>query len=215
MIENDFFDIDYFEHGPQTSKSLYQCYTWRPELTIPLAHFLSKKLTLGSSDTVLDFGCAKGYLVHALRLLGYNTRGVDISKYAIANAMKEVEPYVKQIEPLSDDFDFASIIICKDVLEHIPYDSIDTQLEVLRSRCKTLFAIIPLGENGRYIIPAYELDKSHFIRENVLWWENRFLKAGFDIVESTTNLGKFKSQWQQVNPNGNLMITAYNRGEVK
>ena len=36
------------------------------------------------NDTVLDFGCAKGYVTYGLRLLGCNAHGVDISKYSIS-----------------------------------------------------------------------------------------------------------------------------------
>ena len=42
---------------------------------------------------ILDIGCAKGYLVKMLREKGVDAYGVDISKYAINNAVDEVGGY--------------------------------------------------------------------------------------------------------------------------
>lgn len=201
----DFFNQEYYESGPQSGKSLYQNYRWIPELTIPLAHQIIKYCDIKEFQSVMDFGCAKGYLVYALRLLGIECFGVDISRYAISQAPKEVSSYIDLIEPLSDDFRYTEFLLCKDILEHIPYENIDKQMDVLYNSCDKIFAIIPLGENGKYIIPAYELDKSHFIRENQQWWSDKFEQVGFK-VETTTDLGPFKVNWQDVNSKGNLLI---------
>lgn len=45
--------------------------------------------------TVLDVGCAKGFVVRALRRLGVEAWGIDPSAYAIAHAPEEVRPYVR------------------------------------------------------------------------------------------------------------------------
>jgi 2-polyprenyl-3-methyl-5-hydroxy-6-metoxy-1,4-benzoquinol methylase len=59
--------------------------------------------------TVLDVGCAKGYLVRALRRLGLEARGIDVSCYAIGQADEEVRPHlrclrVQDLEP-SETYD--------------------------------------------------------------------------------------------------------------
>ena len=107
--------------------------------------------------TVCDFGCAKGYLVYALQLLGYDSYGVDISEYAISKAPKEVNGHVTCIEPLAE-FGFYDWIICKDILEHIPYEDIDSQLMMLRNSCKKMMVMVPLGDDEKYFIDAYEKD---------------------------------------------------------
>ena len=96
------FDREYYEQGPMTGKSLYTNYRWLPELTLPLAHHIAVDCNLDKHQTICDFGCAKGYLVYALRLLGYESYGVDISKYAISKAPKEVNGHVTCIEPLAE-----------------------------------------------------------------------------------------------------------------
>jgi SAM-dependent methyltransferase len=203
-----FYNKDYYESGPQSGKSLYQNFRWIPELTIPLAHHLLLHLKDSSDATYLDFGCAKGFLVHALRLLGANAFGVDISEYAISQCKKETTAHLKVIKPF-EQIDLFDHVICKDILEHIPYDSIDKQLKIISNgTAKSCLSIIPLGKDGRYIIPAYELDKSHFIRESQDWWVRKFQNSGFTNVQATSELGPFKTNWQNVNNQGNTLIIA-------
>ena len=206
---SEFFDKSYYESGPQSGKSLYQNYRWIPELTIPLAHHIVSYTGLHESRTIMDFGCAKGYLVHALRLLGREAYGVDISEYAISEAPKEVTEYIKAIQPYSNDFQKCDLLLAKDILEHIPYLHISDQLKTIRRNCKYVFAIIPLAKDNKYIIPAYELDKSHFIREDKHWWIEQFNRTGFENFEATTDLGPFKANWQEVDSEGNLLIYGY------
>ena len=102
MYNREEFDREYFEQGPMTGKSLYTNYRWLPELTLPLCHHIVTYCGIESEERILDFGCAKGFVVHGLRLLGYEAFGVDVSEYAIAQAPKEVNGYVSRIEPFEE-----------------------------------------------------------------------------------------------------------------
>ena len=44
---------------------------------------------------VLEIGSAKGYIVQAMRELGINAYGIDVSQYAFDCADKEVKPYLR------------------------------------------------------------------------------------------------------------------------
>ena len=196
------FDREYFEQGPMTGKSLYTNYRWLPELTLPLCHYLVTYFGITADARILDFGCAKGYIVHGLRLLGYEAYGVDVSEYAIAEAPKEVNGFIKQIEPfesLNSKFDW---ILCKDILEHLPYEKIDEQLQILAGSTQHLMAMVPLGDGSKFYIEAYEKDPTHIIREDLQWWEDKFFKNGFNITEMTYEMGPFKRNWQ-IHPHGN------------
>ena len=85
----------------------------------------------------------------------------------------------------------------------------DKQMEIIRSKSKTIFAIIPVGFNDKYIIPAYELDESHHIRESTKWWKDKFNTHSFFNVEVTTDLGPFKANWQSIDSKGNVLIYGY------
>src|SRR3954469_1999410 len=92
----DQFDSDYFLHGKQTGKSLYEDYRWMPELTIPMVERMIAHLGIVKGDTILDFGCARGYAVRAFQQLGYDAWGIDCSGWAIENCDKAVVGRVRQ-----------------------------------------------------------------------------------------------------------------------
>ena len=56
--------------------------------------------------TVLDIGCAKGFLVLAFRNLSIEAYGVDISEYAISNAPNEVKQYLYKVDIEQDSSPF-------------------------------------------------------------------------------------------------------------
>ncbi len=67
---------------------------------------------LTAESSVLDVGCAKGFMLHDFMKVipGIKVAGVDISEYAIDNAMEDVEPYVmignaKKLPFLDNSFD--------------------------------------------------------------------------------------------------------------
>lgn len=80
----DFFDGER-RHG--YGGFSYQSRFWQP--VIPT---FAKHWDLTSSSSVLDVGCAKGFMLHDLKELipGITVRGLDISEYAIQNAMPSV-----------------------------------------------------------------------------------------------------------------------------
>jgi len=52
---------------------------------------------LNNGAKVLDVGCGKGFMLHDMALLipGITVKGIDISKYAIANTMDDMKPHVQ------------------------------------------------------------------------------------------------------------------------
>ena len=196
------YDEDYFENGISTGKSLYQNFRWMPELTIPMAYNIVKICECKDDDIILDFGCAKGYLVKALRLLGHNCFGFDISEYAISQAPKDVEKYIfsdlKSIEKVN-------WVIAKDVLEHIPYDKIDEQLEILSNFCNNIFVIVPIGNGEKYNSKAYEMDPTHHIKEDLDWWKQKLNCVGYTVTKATYNMRPFKENWS-IHEKGNGLL---------
>ena len=96
-LAQELYDREYFENGIITGKSCYQNYRWMPETTIKMAFNIIKYLHLPEGARFLDFGCAKGYLVKALRLLDIDAYGCDVSKYTIEMADAESQDYCKLV----------------------------------------------------------------------------------------------------------------------
>lgn len=191
------FDETYYERGKDAGISCYSNYRWLPELTIPLAAQLIIQLNIKPHHRILDFGCAKGYLVKAFRLLHYEAFGVDISEYAISNAPNDIVEYLSLIGPndqIPTHYDWA---IAKDVLEHVPYCNIRGTLKKLRNASDKLLVIVPLGKDGSYVIPEYDNDVTHQITEPMDWWKRELAESGFDILMSTYSMPHIKSNWSQ------------------
>jgi hypothetical protein len=189
------FDKTYFENGVEAHVSGYTDYHWKPEYVLPLANWL--KQHFDHDLTFLDYGCAKGYLVKALRLLGVNAYGYDISEYAIANCDPDVSRYC------ANTLRGADIVICKDVLEHIPKSEILQKLgELANIGAETVVAIIPLGDDGKFRIREYELDVTHVTKEDEVWWITQFKTAGFDCSEFYYHIDGVKDNWMH-HPYGN------------
>lgn len=194
MVENK-FNEDYYERGVEKKLSGYTNYKWKPEYSLPCANMLKKRY---GKVSMLDYGCAKGYLVKALRLLDVPAFGYDISEYAIENC----DPAVKELV----NFDVVrpcDVIIAKDTLEHVPYNEMDKVLKEIRDNCIKAFVVVPLGENKLFRIREYEVDVTHIIREDEEWWMNKFIEAGFEIEEFHYAYEGVKENWTSKYPFGN------------
>ncbi len=202
------YDEDYYERGVETGKSCYSNYRWLPELTIPMAMVLIDTLGIRPGQRVLDFGCAKGFVTRALRMLHRNAHGIDISAYAISQATEDIRPHVTLVDDLDAfaskrRFDHA---IAKDVLEHVPYEAIEDTVRNLAQMSDSLLVVVPVGQStprgNRYVIEAYERDVTHVIREEPRWWL-QLLERYYGDVNWRYHIEGLKDNWMKVDPHGN------------
>ncbi|MGH9083596.1 MAG: class I SAM-dependent methyltransferase, partial [Acidimicrobiales bacterium] len=95
----------------------------------------------------LDVGCARGYLVEALRERGLDAVGCDASPYAVEHAAPGALGYVRLGDPSSglpfEDGAF-DLVTALEVLEHLPPDRVPAALaELRRVASGVLYATIP------------------------------------------------------------------------
>ena len=79
-------------------------------------------------SSVLDAGCAMGFLVEGLRKRGVEASGIDVSEYAISQVHESVAEHchvASLTEPLPGRYD---LITCIEVLEHIPPEGADAAI---------------------------------------------------------------------------------------
>lgn len=84
-----FFDGDR-RHG-------YGGFSYHPRFWQPVIPTFQNHFGLTEKSRVLDVGCAKGFMLHDLVELipGIQVAGVDISSYAIENAIEDMRPFVR------------------------------------------------------------------------------------------------------------------------
>lgn len=79
-------------------------------------------------DSVLDAGCAMGFLVEELVKRGVDAYGIDVSEYAISQVHESVRDRCavgSLTEPLQRRYD---LITCIEVVEHVPPEQADEAL---------------------------------------------------------------------------------------
>lgn len=84
----DFFDGD--------RKNGYGGFNYMPRFWQPVIPTFQEYWELTPASSLLDVGCAKGFMLYDLSLLipGITVKGIDVSSYAIENALDEMKPHV-------------------------------------------------------------------------------------------------------------------------
>lgn len=139
--------------------------------------------------TCLDVGCGTGGLVQALRKLGVDAYGIDVSEHAVAMADDSVRSFLKvgsitDIPHKDNEFD---VVVSFDVLEHLERGSIRKAVdETIRVSKKYIFHKIYTKENS-WINMLHGPDHSHVSVFTQKFWHKMFsdnphitlLKNGF------------------------------------
>lgn len=130
---------------------------WQPVIPTFQNHF-----GLTAASSLLDVGCAKGFMLHDLAELipGIAVHGVDVSEYAIEHAMDDMKPHMQVADaralPFADNsFD---VVI-----------SINTIHNLERDECaQALREIERVSRNGAFVtVDAYRNEQE---RERMFAW---------------------------------------------
>tara|TARA_E500000178_G_scaffold267616_1_gene265125 strand:+ start:2439 stop:3098 length:660 start_codon:yes stop_codon:yes gene_type:complete len=84
------FDVEFFD---TERKYGYGGFTYNKRFWGPVVPTFKEYWNLNSLSSILDVGCAKGFMVYDFveQIRGINIRGIDISNYAIEKAKEEVK----------------------------------------------------------------------------------------------------------------------------
>ncbi|MDP4252676.1 MAG: glycosyltransferase [Bacteroidota bacterium] len=164
MIEQNLFDKHYFLTScgiPYDQKDKWEDFFGR------IADRIIRDINPG---TVLDAGCAYGYLVAALRDRGVTAYGIDISNYAISQVREDIRPYCKVgsiVDPLPMRYD---LVVCIEVLEHMTPDDGRKAIDNLcRFTDDFLFTSTPFDFK----------EATHFNVQNTDYWVSLFAQSTF------------------------------------
>jgi len=126
-------------------------------------------------QTVLDAGCAWGFLVGALRERGIQAYGVDISEYAMSQADESISEYV-QVGSVTDLPDrHYDVITFIEVAEHLTAEDGARAIErITRNTDAVLFSSTPFDDE----------EPTHINVQPFSYWWRIFRKNGFIVSAS-------------------------------
>ena len=120
--------------------------------------------------SVLDAGCAWGFLVENLRQRNVEAYGIDISDFAIANVFPPVQPFCK-VGSITDAFPRCyDLIVCIEVLEHmLPGDAEKAVANFCAHTDDVLFSSTPFDYK----------EATHYNVNSPEYWAGLFARQGF------------------------------------
>lgn len=152
---------------------------WQPTVPVFRDHF---GLTSGSS--LLDVGCAKGFMIHDFAQLipGIVVKGIDISSYAIENAIETMAPHVMVADarelPFADkSFD---VVVSINTIHNLDRQDLITALkEVQRVQRRGAFVTVDAyrTEEERKRMESWNLTARTILP--VEEWVQLFAEAGY------------------------------------
>lgn len=120
--------------------------------------------------TVLDVGCAIGYLVESFRDRGVSAEGIDISDYALSMVRDDIKPYCMKQSVTDNITKKYDLITCIEVLEHLPAGDIAFAIEnICNSTNMVIFSSTPFDYN----------EETHISVHNPEFWAEQFAYNGF------------------------------------
>lgn len=123
------FGKEFFDGSRDTG---YGGFSYHPRFWQPVVPTFQSHFGLKAGDSVLDVGCAKGFMMHDMSELipGLTVKGIDISDYAIANALPDMKPHVQVANatklPFADkSFD---VVICINTVHNLEREACSVAL---------------------------------------------------------------------------------------
>lgn len=155
------FDKRYFNGGGHVGGYAHEGYWDYPVHWVTFNHILAKK-----PESVLEVGCARGYLIKRFEDLGIRSKGLEISQHCyLTRASDNVIQWdiTKTPWPFADkEFD---LCISVAVLEHIPEHFLPAMISEMRRVSKRGFHGIDLGDHDD------GFDKTHCTLKSLEWWK--------------------------------------------
>jgi len=135
---------------------------------------------------VMIFGCGFGQRVDALNQIGVSAFGIELSKYAVDNAISnwivegDISTSIKDGE--------SDLIVAYDVLEHLKYEDLTQAIRNLKKTKKYILISVPFKGTSNC-----DADPTHIIKEDRDWWISKFTDKGLELIKTPDHF-QFKEQ---------------------
>ena len=175
------FGREYFDGDRLTG---YGGYQYHPRFWTDTVRHFRDHYRLHENASVLDVGCAKGFMLHDFKLLmpALSVAGIDVSPYALERAMPTVKPFLRvgnaACLPFGDkSFDF---VISINTIHNLPLEECKRALqEIQRVSRKDAFISVDAWrtEEERKRLMAWNLTAQTYMHVND--WKKLFKEVGY------------------------------------
>ena len=172
----DFFDGDRL-YG-------YGGYDYHPRFWQDTVRRFRDYYHLADNASVLDVGCAKGFMMHDFKELMPEIKiaGVDVSEYAIEHAIEPMKPYVQVADAKSLPFedDSFDLIISINTIHNLPLDDCKQSLrEIQRVSKAHSFLTVDAWRNEEQHIQFLKWNLTALTYMHVDEWNEVFVETGY------------------------------------
>jgi hypothetical protein len=178
-IPGAWFDADYFEHGVKSNWS--RGYAWRDfgSLFEETAGYVGAMFP--EAESFIDMGCAKGFLVRALRQRGKACWGFDHSVWALDHVEDSARDYVRIGSAESIDYERQfDVTLAFSLFESLTEEQLQACLRRARAWTRhALLAVIATRESDAGKAAESDRDLSHITMRPRAWWHALFLNCGW------------------------------------
>ena len=162
----------------------YGGYYYNPRFWQPAIPAFKKHFGLTALSSVLDVGCAKGFMMHDMANLipGITVKGVDISEYAIKHAIEDMKPNVQvgNADRLPFESNSFDVVISINTIHNLEQKKcLQALKEIERVSKGKSFIIVDAyrTDEEKELIFAWNLTAKTFM--HVDEWKMFFVEAGY------------------------------------
>jgi SAM-dependent methyltransferase len=172
-LTDEFYDREYFNDGTKSNYAPYGPGDWADWLFGMVVGYLNPW-------SVLDVGCAYGYMVERYSKAGIEAAGFDLSSYAIEQSVIPLWTWqgdatdIESYHGLSVD-----LITATEFAEHLTPEQFRAFLRHGKQVAKRMLLLIAVEDGHEHH------DKSHINLQVMDWWENEAREAGWTIGDSS------------------------------
>lgn len=162
----------------------YGGYSYHPRFWQDTVKRFKDHYCLEEESSILDVGCAKGFMLHDFRELmpKSNLSGIDISEYAINNSIESVKPFLQVADAKDlpfDDNSFDLVISITTVHNLILDDCKQALKEIQRVSRKHSFVTVDAWRNDEQRRSMSMWNLTALTAMHVEEWESLFQEIGY------------------------------------
>ncbi len=162
----------------------YGGYHYHPRFWQPTVQRFRDHYGLAEDASVLDVGCAKGFMLHdfAEQMPDLTVAGIDISEYAISNAIESIKPFVKvgNARELPYDNDSFDLVICINTIHNLHLEDCKQAIrEIDRVSRKDSFIMVDAWHNDEELERMRQWNLTAETTMHVDDWRKLFSGVGY------------------------------------